>query len=173
MRERLLRHDAGIINQELRRKIVGAVNDKIVILDNVENVFARYESVISNYVHIRVHRFDRFFGRLNLGLTHILRVMYYLTLQIRKIDCVGIGNADRAHAGGGKVHGHRSAKATCTNDEYLRVQELLLAFYADIFKNNVARIPFQLFVGKSHFLLFESFDHTYFESVTTSSPLHV
>ena len=133
MGEGFLCHDAGVVDEELRRKIVGAVDDEIVILDEVEDVVARDEGMVSNHLHVRVHRFHGFLRGLYLGFTHILRGVYYLALQIRKVNHIGIYNADGAHTCGGKVHGHRSAKASRTNHENLRVQELFLALGSHLF----------------------------------------
>ena len=150
MGERLLRHHASVIDQELRREIVGAVDNKIVILDEVEDVVAGDEGMVSNDLYIGVHRFHRLFRGLHFGLAHIGRSMDNLTLQIRKVHHVGVGNSDGAYTCCGKVHGDRSPETTCTNHENLRVQKLLLALRAHLFQDDVAGIALQLFVGKSH-----------------------
>ena len=150
MGEGFLRHHASVIDQELRREIVGAVDNKIVILDEVEDVVAGDEGMVSNDLYIGVHRFHSFFCGLYLGLAHVGRSMDNLTLQIRKVHHVGVGNTDGSHTCCGKVHGYRCSETTCTNHENLRVQKLLLALRTNLFQDDVAGIALQLFVGKSH-----------------------
>jgi len=52
MGEGLLCHHASVIDQELRREIVGAVDNKIVILDEVEDVVASDEGMVSKDLYI-------------------------------------------------------------------------------------------------------------------------
>ena len=151
VRERLLGHDASVVDEELCREVVGSINDKIVILDEVHDVFAGDERVVRNHLDIWVHRFHRFLGGLHLGLTHVLCSMDNLALQIGKVNDVCIGNADGANACGGEVHSDRSAEATCANDKHLGVQKLLLALCTHFLEDDVAGIAFKLFVSKSHY----------------------
>ena len=150
MGEGLLRHNAGVIDEELRREIIGTVDDEIVILDEVKNVLTRHEGVVRNHFHVGVHRFHRLFRRLHFGLAHIGCSVNDLALQIGKVDHVGIGNTDGAHARGGKVHRHGGPEAASANHEHLCIQKLLLALRAHLFQDDVARIALQLFVSKSH-----------------------
>ena len=142
MGERLLRHHAGVVDEELRREIVRAIDDEIVILDEVEDVVAGDEGVVRNHLHVGIHRFHRLFRGLHLGLAHILRSVDNLALQIGKVDHVGISNADGAHACCGKVHRHGGPEAASANHEHLRIQELLLTLRAYFLQDDVAGIAF-------------------------------
>ena len=142
MGEGLLRHHARIVDEELRREIVCPVNHEIVILDEVKDVPARDERVVRNHLHVGIHRFHRLFCGLHLQLAHVLGGVDNLALQIREIHDVGIGNTDSADTCRREVHGGRGAQASCTDNQHLRVQQLLLALRTHLFQDDVAGIAF-------------------------------
>ena len=119
VRERLFGHDACIVDEELSREIIGSIDDEIVILDEVHDVFAGDEGVVRNHLHIRVHGFHRFLGGLHFGLAHILCGVDNLALQIGEVNDIGISNTNRANTCCGEVHGDWSTEATGADDEHL------------------------------------------------------
>ena len=76
--------------------------------------------------------------------------MDHLTLQVGKIDLVGIDNTDGAHAGSSQVQGRRCTQAAGADNKDAGIQELLLPLDANLLQDNVARIALKLFIRKSH-----------------------
>ncbi len=52
--ERFVCHDAGVVDQEFRGEIIGSVDDKIVVPDNVQDVAAGDEVMIGLDLDVRV-----------------------------------------------------------------------------------------------------------------------
>ena len=151
MAEGLFCHDAGIVDEELCREVVSAVNDKIVVLDEVQNVGGIHEHPVGVHGYVRVHLFDGLLGGLHFGLVHVLGGVDDLPLQVGQIHHIRIGNADGAHARSRQIHGCRSTQTACADDEDFCVQQLFLALDANFFQDDVAGVALQLFVGKCHF----------------------
>src|SRR4029077_6667080 len=63
-------------------------------------------------------------------------------------DDVEVDEAEGAHAGGGEVEGQGGAEAAGSDAEDPGGLELLLAFHADLGKEEVARVAGNLFVGQ-------------------------
>ncbi len=151
MYEWLLLEDAGVVDQELRGEVVGAVDDEVVVLvaDDIADVLRGHHLVVGVDLDVGVHRRDGLLARLDLGLADILRLMDDLALQVREVDDVEVDEADRADAGGCEVHRGRCAEAARADDEYLAAEQLLLPLAADFVEDDVAGIAFNLFVRQS------------------------
>ena len=150
MGERLLRHNTGIVDEELCRKVVCAVNDEIIVLDKVHDVFAGDESPVGVDLDIRIDCLHGFLGGLYLCLAHISGGMNDLPLEIGQVYFVCICNADRTYACGSQIHCSRSTQTAGTDNQHLGIQQLLLSLDTDFFQNDVAGVTLDLFVGKCH-----------------------
>ena len=82
MREWLAGHHTRIVDEELHGEIVGAVDDEIIFLDDVECVRRVEECVMGFNFHVGVDGLDFLFGTLHLRHTHVLREMNHLSLQV-------------------------------------------------------------------------------------------
>src|SRR6185369_5862216 len=71
-----------------------------------------------------------------------------LALQVGEIDIVGIGNADGAHSGSGKIKGDRRAKTAGADDQHSAVKQLLLPLAANLFEDDMPRVAFDLGFGQ-------------------------
>ena len=62
MRKRFLCHNAGIVDQEFCREVVCSINDKIIIFDNIHDIFGSNKFTICIDFYIRVDGLHGFFG---------------------------------------------------------------------------------------------------------------
>ena len=133
MTERLLPKNAGVVDEELRREVVGAVENKVVVLDDIHDIVRHEIVVVGDDVDVRIDSPHSLCGRVNLGLSNVGRRVDYLPLQVGKVHIVGINNADGANAGRSKIQSRRGSQAARSNNEHLAVQDLFLALDADLF----------------------------------------
>ena len=56
-----------------------------------------------------------------------------LPLQVGQIYFICIGNTNCPNASSCQIHGNRCTQSASTDNQNLRVQELLLSFYANFF----------------------------------------
>ena len=61
MRKWLFLNDTGVIDQKLGREIVRAVNDKIILPDQLTDVRRIHKHMVGIDLHIQIHSFHRFF----------------------------------------------------------------------------------------------------------------
>ena len=72
----------------------------------------------------------------------------HLALQVRQIDLVVVDDAKRSDARGGEIQGRRRAQAAGAQQQHLCVEQLLLAFGADLGQQQVARVALALLGGQ-------------------------
>lgn len=93
MGERFLCHNAGIVDEELCREIICAVNYEIIVLDKIHDVFAGDESPVGIDLDIRIDRPHSFLCRLYLRLAHISGSMNDLPLKVGQVYLICVCNA--------------------------------------------------------------------------------
>ena len=152
VREWFLCHNAGIIDQEFRRKIIGSVNNEIIILDQIHDCFRIYESLISLYCYIRVDGFHGFFRRKYFSFTDIFRCMNDLTLKIGKVYLICICNSDSSHTCCCEVKGCRCSQSPCSDDQDAGIEQFFLSFCSNLFQNDMSGITFELIICECHYL---------------------
>ena len=82
MRERLACHHTRIIDEELHGEVVRAVDDEVVLLDNIERVRRVEELVVGIHLYIGVDGLDFLLGTLYLWHAHVLGEVDDLSLQV-------------------------------------------------------------------------------------------
>jgi len=55
-------HHAGIVDQKFHREVIGAIDHKIVIFDDIEGIGCREEFLVSNYLNVGIQLVDFLFG---------------------------------------------------------------------------------------------------------------
>ena len=73
-------HNTGIVYKEFCRKIIRSIENKIVILYNIQDIIAVDKLMIGINSNIRIDRKHGFLRGGNLRLSDIRRRMDYLTL---------------------------------------------------------------------------------------------
>src|SRR5512139_856778 len=72
-----------------------------------------------------------------------------LTLQVGEIDLVTVNDTYRPHPCCGQIEGRRRTEAARPYDEYLGLQEFLLAFATNLFQDDVSAVPLNLLIVHS------------------------
>ena len=148
MRVWLASQDTGVIDQELGGKVVGAVDDEVIVGNDAVDICRRDPFLVSYDLDVRIDGFHLLAGRFHLRLADIRGEMDHLALQVGKIDVISIRNTNGSHPGSRQIEGDRSAKTTCADDQHPAVKQLLLPFAANLFQNYVPRVAFYLGFGE-------------------------
>ena len=140
MREWFLCHDTGIIDQEFCRKVIGSVNNKVVVFDDIHDILGCDELAVCIYFDIRIDCLHGFFCRLYFCFSKVCCCMDNLSLKIGKINFIRIGNSDRSYTCCRQIHSCRCSKSTCPNNQYTGVQEFFLSFGTNLFEDDMTGI---------------------------------
>ena len=136
------------LSRYARREVVGAVDDHVVAGDDVDDVGGRQPRVVGDDVDVGVEHRQRLLGRVDLAVADAVDVVQDLALQVGGVDLVHVDDADRADAGGGEVERGRRAEPAGTEQQHLRVEQLLLALDADLGQQQVALVAVHLLGGQ-------------------------
>ena len=93
-----------VVEQVARREVVGAVEDDVVAVDDVEHVVGAEAHVVGHDVHVGVEHRERLLRAVDLALADAVHVVEDLALQVRRVDHVHVDDAERADARGREVH---------------------------------------------------------------------
>src|SRR5205085_12603809 len=93
-----------VVQQVPGGEVVGAVDDDVVAVDDVEDVVGAETDVVGDDVDVRVQLRECLLGRVDLALADAIDVVQDLALQVRRVDDVHVDDAERPHTGGGEVH---------------------------------------------------------------------
>ena len=148
----LLCHNTGIIDQKLCRKVIGTVNNEIIVLNEIHNIAGIYESAVCLYGYIRVDRFHSLRCGFYFCFTHIISRMNDLSLQVGKIYLIRIHNTDSSYSCCCQIKCCRGTKSTGTDDQNAGIQQLFLSLHSHFLENDMTGISLKLFVCKSHYL---------------------
>ncbi len=140
----LAQQHAGVVHQVARGKVVGAVGDDVVVLQNVEGVGAREHGLVLDHVDRGIQRGEFFFGGIELLTAHVAGGVQDLALQIAGIDHIEIDQPQRANAGRGQVERQRRAQSARAHAQDARGLQLLLALHAHFRQDQVARVAREL-----------------------------
>ncbi len=136
--------DSRVVQEVARREVVGAVDDHVVRLDELEDVRGVEASVVLDDVHVRVERLDRSLRRSRLGDADSVGRVDHLALEVGGVDHVVVDDPDRADPGRGEIESGRRAEPTGAEQKDLGVQEGDLALDADLGQERVARVAVAL-----------------------------
>ena len=122
--------ERGVVHQIARREVVGAVDDDVVAVDDVQDVVGAESRVVGEDLDVRVHRGERHLRAVDLAHADAFDVVQDLALEVRGVDDVHVDDADRADAGRGEIERRRRTESAGAEQEHLGVQEPLLALLA-------------------------------------------
>ena len=104
---RLLQENADVVAQVARGKIIRAIDDDIVGLDDLAGILGLEEGVVEIDLHIGVDLFDAIAGAVELLAADIFRSVQNLALQVRVVDDIEIHEPERANARCCEIEGNR------------------------------------------------------------------
>lgn len=148
--QRFAEFDAGIVEQIARRKIVGAVDHDIHVLQQGFDIAGSHACLQRFDLHAWIERGNALRGRADLGDADAVFHMQDLALQIAAVHHIVIGDPQVADPGGSEIERRRRAKSACTDQQHARTRQALLAFEPDLRQAQMARIALEkiLFVGR-------------------------
>ena len=88
MNDGLLQQYASVVHQVAGREIVAAVDDQIVILEDVDDVVPRQTRLIGDHLDIGIQVLERLLGGVDFRLPDALAVVQDLPLQVALINDV-------------------------------------------------------------------------------------
>ncbi len=147
MHHRLVRDHRRVVEQIARREIVGAVHDHIVVRDDAGDVGFVEPLVVQDDLHIGIEALDRLAGGFRLAPADPRRRVDDLSLQVARLDHVGVYQAQCADAGRRQIQRGGSTQAACPQQQHLSVQQLELARLADLRHQQMAAIALALLVA--------------------------
>ena len=107
MRDRLAEKHARVVDEVARREVVGAVDDHVVVAEEALDVSAVEPLLVADDFHVRVQVLQHLLRALHLGHPDAARRVEHLALEVRRVDRVGIDEAERADAGGREIERRR------------------------------------------------------------------
>src|SRR5262245_1374364 len=120
--QRLAQLQRRVVDQVARREVVRAVDDHVVVLDDVEDVRRIEARLVPDHLHVRVQLGDRRLRRLDLGHADPIRRVQDLPLQVRRVDRVVVDEPDRADTRGRQVEAGGRSQAARAETQHLRLQ---------------------------------------------------
>ena len=150
MDQGLLGKEAGIVDEKFGGKVVDAVDDDIVVAEQLQRIASRQSLFIHGNGHVRIEGLDLFFSRQDLRTSHIGRMVQNLSLQVRKIDHVAVDQADSPDPSCRQVEGGWRAQTSGTDQQNFGLGNLLLSLAADFRQQNMPTVAGYLVFGKFH-----------------------
>ena len=145
---RLAGQHAGVVHQVPCREIVAAVDDDVVILDDLHDVVGHEAGFMEDHVAVGVQVVDRLLGGHHLGTADVGRAVDDLPLQVRHVHHVEVDKPDSAHSGGREVVGRRGSQSARSHQQHPGVEDLHLALLPDLGHDQVAGIPKAFFLAQ-------------------------
>ena len=100
---RLAQQHAGIVHEVASGKVIGAVNDDVVITQNLQRIRTGQLHFVSDDVDFRIQVLQTPRGHGHLRLPDIRRRIHHLALQVGDIDAIEIDDADASDTGRGQI----------------------------------------------------------------------
>ena len=137
-----------VVDEVARGEVVGAVDDHVVAVDDVEHVVGAEADVVRDHVDVGVQLGEGLLRRVDLALADAVHVVQDLALQVRRVDDVHVDDAERADARSREVERGGRAEAARTEQQHAALEQLLLAGLADLGKEDVAAVAVALLGGE-------------------------
>ena len=137
-----------VVDHVARREVVGAVDDQVVVGEDLEHVVVVETLVVHDHVDQRVGLLDGVARRLGLGPADVALPVDDLALEVRLVDLVELRDAERAHTGRGQVEQGGRAEAAGADHEHLGVLQPLLTRHPDVGDDQVTAVAAYLVDGE-------------------------
>ena len=135
---------ARVVHQIARLKVVGAVEDDVVVLEHLERVLRRQRQLVRDDLDRRVHRRQPIARRIELPLADIGRAVDNLPVQVARVDDVEVDQTERADAGRRQVHRGGRTQSAGADAQHPRRLQLALPVDADLRHDQVAAVALNL-----------------------------
>ena len=145
---RLVEEDTNIVGEIAGREIVGAVDDDIVVFDDLDGVVAAEHGVVKDDMDVGIDILDAIARAIELLASHVLRAVQDLALEIRIVDNVEIDQPKCADAGRGQVKRDRRSEPASANAKHLGRLELFLPLQRYLRHDEMPRITGNFIIAK-------------------------
>src|SRR5258708_23303118 len=139
---------ARVVHQVPGGEVVGAVDNQVVLREDLHRVVGIEALLVQHHGDIRVEFPDGVARRLRLRAAHVRLAVDDLPLQVRFVDDIEVDDAERAHPGSGQVQQGGGAEPASTHAEHPGVLQALLPGHSDLRDDQVARIALDLVNGQ-------------------------
>jgi len=123
-----------------RGEVVGAIDDHIRGLDQLLQSFAGHALGNGGDNGLGIDACQRAACGVDLALADRIGEMHDLPLQIGQVDVIVVADREPAHAARRQIKRYRRAEAAGTDDQDMRVEQLLLAIDFDFGQQDVAAV---------------------------------
>ena len=144
----LAKQNAGVIHKIASRKIVRAIDDDVVVLEQLERIRAGQSRFDGLDLNVRIKIRKPRAGCLALGLAHVAGAKRNLPLKIGEIHDVEINEAQLAHTRRREIQTERRTEPARADEQNLGVFQLELPLHADFGHDQMAAIAQNLFFRK-------------------------
>jgi hypothetical protein len=144
----LAKQHARVVDQIARGEVVGAVQDDVIPIENLEGVGRRQAHLVHFHADVRVDGLHPVSRRFDLRTAHRRRVVQDLPLQVARVNIIAVDDAEGADAGGGQVHRRGRAEAAGADQQHPSALQPALAIDAHVRQDDVPGIAGQLFAGE-------------------------
>ena len=141
----LARQHRGIVHQITGGEVVGAVENQVVLLEQLDGVVRLQPNLVQPDLDERVDLLDRVARTLRLRPADVGLAVDDLALKVGFVDDVELDDADGAHAGRGQIQQCRRAQPACADDQYAGVLESLLSVEAEVGNDQMTAVARDLF----------------------------
>ena len=105
----LARQHARVVDQIAGGEVVGAVDDDVVIGEQLQRVLRREGGLVGVDLHVRIDLSDPLFRGVELQAADVCSRVNDLPLQVREVDHVEINDAQAANSRRSQIHCKRRA----------------------------------------------------------------
>ncbi len=145
---RLAEEERGVVDHVAGREVVRAVDDEVVLREDLHHVRRVEPLLVQHDVDQRVDLAHRVAGALGLGPVDVALAVDDLALQVALVDDVEVDDAQRPDAGRRQVHQGRRAQAAGTDGEHACVLQPLLPVHGDVGDDQVTAVAHHLLAGQ-------------------------
>ena len=163
---RLAQEHAGVVDQVARREVVRAVDDDVVVLQDLERVGAGEHGVVLHHIQVRVEALQHDLGGVDLEPADVAVEWMIWRWRLLASTTSKSTRPIVPTPAAARYMRKRSAEAAGADAEHLGGLQLLLALHADLGQDQVPGVTGDLVVGKlwqcglfyccRHYLLFLS-----------------
>jgi len=134
----------GVVDEVPGREVVRPVDDEVVAGDELLDVVGGDPHFVFSHVDVRVELRDEVGGGVDLLAPHVVVPVDDLSLEVRQLHLVVVGDPDGADAGGREVLDDRRTEPARAEHEHLGVEQGLLALGAHVVHDDVSGVAVEL-----------------------------
>src|SRR5207247_1662202 len=142
-----LEQDAGVIGEITRGKVIRAIDNDVVLAEDLAGVVAGKADLVQDDVDPRIDAFDGLLGGFSFVAPDVLGAVDDLALEVGAIDRVEIDQPETADARSGQVHGDGRTEPASADAQDAAGTDFLLARQADLGQDQMSRVTAYLFVA--------------------------